>query len=242
MGLRYKSPPPLDVSSPEIDLGNGWKIPKKRKKDHNPDDGDEKTITEPDDKIMVNPKEYVNRLENKVEEQNGLLESMERQIQDLLHNNYNTLVDTWFLKEASPPEVPSSAWPDRLGHKIQTFDNWAFSSAIVGIDKWKDVPSETKKVTIARLKGWVVPGDFDEIVSRMPPNFRTRALVHFVRMLMLKECLELFFENGAFWYMKGATGDDCDETGTWAPSSLPGIYDMFRKGQPLAFKIPFLLL
>jgi hypothetical protein len=112
----------------------------------------------------------------------------------------------------------------------------------VGIDKWKDVPSETKKVTIARLKGWVVPGDFDEIVSRMPPNFRTRALMHFVRMLMLKECLELFFENGAFWYMKGATGDDCDETGTWAPSSLPGIYDMFRKGQPLAFKIPFLLL
>lgn len=103
MGLREKTPPPLDVSSPETDLGDGWGIPKKRKRDYNPDDGDNETITELDDKIMMDPKEYINRLEKKVEEQKELIILLDRQVGDLLYNNANTLRDAWYMKKTLPP-------------------------------------------------------------------------------------------------------------------------------------------
>lgn len=143
-----------------------------------------------------------------------------REDTQFMHGNY----DTW-------PEMPLCRWELELGHHVSACWNWAWKYCITTRrSKCEILSKEQKKDIITSLKGWVVQDDFDTTVSRLPPNIRYTILVNFASMIILKDCLRLFWSN-PFWYLDV---DDAfsNSEGAEAPfgAHLHTLYRTFLKG------------
>lgn len=137
-----------------------------------------------------------------------------------------------------------SSWSEELWSNIEvSISNFTFSVCPRGPGLWKNLPKEVKKDIMVRLKGWVAGTDFDELISRWPPNFRFNSFAYLAQMIMTKDCLETFFTD-PFWYLVGPGEkdmiDDEENTATssstsskWTPMSsyFHDLYQWFLKSK-----------
>jgi hypothetical protein len=131
-------------------------------------------------------------------------------------------------------EYRIESWEPEINHLTWRCWNWTSNNCIPGRgSKHKILSNEQKKDVIASLKGWVVQDDFDTTVSRFPQNIRHNILAKFAAMIILKDCLTLFFSN-PFWYL--GTGDEFSnsesfEAETPFGAQLNTLYNMLQKGE-----------
>lgn len=104
---------------------------------------------------------------------------------------------------ARTPLVPMGTWTQPSNVTV-----WILGSILLQQNQKKQVwklISRAKKDVIESLKGWVVQDDFDRTVSRPPPNIRYNILRVFASMIIIKDCMRLFWSN-PFWYLNA----DCE--------------------------------
>lgn len=182
-----------------------------------------------DEEDSANPALTFEEQQKHIEELKGALDicwaeiGSHREDTQFMHGYY----DTW-------PEMPLCRWELQLDHHVSACWDWAYNYCITTRrSKCEILSKEQKKDIITSLKGWVVQDDFDTTVSRLPPNIRYTILVNFASMIILKDCLTLFWSN-PFWYLDV---DDAfsNSEGAEAPfgAHLHTLYKTFLKGDLL---------
>ena len=191
------------------------------------------------DPLKVPVQDYVLELECLIREQQGQIDLLYKRNQALVAAKedptprlrcYENIFSEW-------PVSILEDWPRDLRQLMAACGDWASFNCISGKsgrNKYKDLPEEAKKEIMSSLKGWVRHDNLDELVSRIPPNFRYCILRYFAEMIMLKKILETFFTD-PFWYMEGLEGEkfrDCKETETGVSPRvyLDSLYNRFAKG------------
>ncbi|CAI7634194.1 unnamed protein product [Penicillium discolor] len=181
-----------------------------------------------DEEDSANPALTFEEQQKHIEELKGALDicwaeiGSHREDTQFMHGYY----DTW-------PELPLCRWELQLDHHVSACWDWAYNYCITTRrSKCEILSKEQKKDIITSLKGWVVQDDFDTTVSRLPPNIRYTILVNFASMIILKDCLTLFWSN-PFWYLDV---DDAisNSEGAEAPfgAHLHTLYKTFLKVEP----------
>ncbi|CAI7630149.1 unnamed protein product [Penicillium glandicola] len=128
------------------------------------------------------------------------------------------------------PEIRLSQWEDEINNQVWMCRNWILSHCIrTRRSKCEILSQEQKKVVIASLEGWIVQDDFDTTVSRLPPNIRYNILGNLASMMILKDCLRLFWSN-PFWYLD-VDGEFSNSEDVEAPfgTHLNTLYKEFLK-------------
>ncbi|KAJ5791934.1 Carboxylesterase type B [Penicillium psychrosexuale] len=131
------------------------------------------------------------------------------------------------------PELPLSQWELELNHQTIQCESWAaYYCNKTRRSRCESLSQEQKKDVIESLKGWVVQDDFDRTVSRLPPNIRYNILRVFASMIIIKDCMRLFWSN-PFWYLD-ADGEFLNSEGIEAPfgTHLHTMYKKFLKAEP----------
>ncbi|KAJ5154780.1 Carboxylesterase type B [Penicillium coprophilum] len=133
------------------------------------------------------------------------------------------------------PELHLSRWESEVHGNIWSCRNWATNNGIKTrrSGKCQSLSKEQKRDVIVSLKGWVVQDDFDRTVSKLPPCMRYIILAEFAAMIVIKDCLRLFFTN-PFWYLdphgEFASIEGPEETPLGA--QLHALYKEFLKVRP----------
>lgn len=182
-----------------------------------------------DEEDSVKPALTFEEQQKCIEEMKGALEICWTQIsglrndQQYMHGSY----DCW-------PELGLARWEVELNGLTWSCSNWAESFCITTRrSKCEILSKEQKKDVIESLKGWVVQDDFDTTVSRLPPNIRYNILPTFASMIILKDCLRLFWSN-PFWYLN-VDGEFSNSEGVEASfgAHVHTLYKKFVKGDLL---------
>ncbi|OQE06263.1 hypothetical protein PENVUL_c019G01827 [Penicillium vulpinum] len=168
------------------------------------------------------------------EEQQKCIEELKRALEirraenNAIRNDHQFLDGYW----DGWPELRLGKWESEL--KLRTWDCWTWGLHYC-IDsrrsKCEALSKEQKKDVIESLKGWVVQEDFDNTVSRLPPNIRYSILGSFASMIIFKDCLRLFWSN-PFWYLD-LDGEFSNGEGVEAPlgARLNALYKEFEKAE-----------